>query len=375
MFSIFLWMGVYPVLAASMPAAKDREDQIKQIESELLREKQNYQAFDFKEKDLLERLSDLDQEVAEKKKGIEELKQKIHASGTEVESLEKMLQDVERGLKRAEERLKKRLVALYKYSRAGYMHILADAQDLDQFRQRVKYVWAVMREDRKVLGTLMEEGRKAHGEISRIRRKMTEAASRKDEENTRLAVLKKDLDEKVLLLMNVHREKEFYETAVRELELGAQDLKRTLSDIESKKSENIPKYSHFADLEGKLPLPLDGKPVRGGQFLKTPDLNLRKGVFIEAASDREVKAVFPGRVDFSGRLKGYGEMVVINHGERFFTISALLSQRTKKKGDRVKAGEAIGRVAGEGPSKEAVVYFEIRRRGENLDPMKWFKLP
>jgi septal ring factor EnvC (AmiA/AmiB activator) len=266
-------------------------------------------------------------------------------------------------------------VALYKYSRAGYMHILADAQDLDQFRQRVKYVWAVMREDRKVLATLMEEARQAHGEISRIRRKMTEAESRKDEENTRLAVLKKDLDEKVLLLMNVHREKEFYETAVRELELGAQDLKRTLSDIESKKSENIPKDFHFAHLEGKLPLPLDGKPVRGGQFLKTPDLNLRKGVFIEAASDREVKAVFPGRVDFSGRLKGYGEMIVINHGERFFTISALLSQRTKKKGDRVKAGEAIGRVAGEGPSKEAVVYFEIRRRGENLDPMKWFKLP
>jgi septal ring factor EnvC (AmiA/AmiB activator) len=100
----------------------------------------------------------------------------------------------------------------------------------------------------------------------------------------------------------------------------------------------------------------------------------QKGIFIEGASDAVVKAVFPGRVDFSGRLKGYGEVVIINHGSRFFTISAQLSQRKKKEGDVLEEGETIGLVGINGSSKGGRLYFEIRRAEKNLDPLKWLKI-
>jgi len=95
-------------------------------------------------------------------------------------------------------------------------------------------------------------------------------------------------------------------------------------------------------------------------------------VFIES-SDTDVKAVFPGRVDFSGQLKGYGEIIIINHGSRYFTISAQLYQRTKEEGDEVDSGEVIGFVSQSGSSKKTRVYFEIRKAGKSLNPLSWLK--
>ena len=100
---------------------------------------------------------------------------------------------------------------------------------------------------------------------------------------------------------------------------------------------------------------------------------LNKGIFIAGISDHKVKAIFPGRVDFSGKLKGYGEVVIINHGSRFFTISAHISRLKKKEGDVVEKGEVIGFLKPSGPSKEARLYFEIRKGGKSLDPLKWLK--
>ena len=99
---------------------------------------------------------------------------------------------------------------------------------------------------------------------------------------------------------------------------------------------------------------------------------MNAGIFIEGSKDYEVKAVFPGQVAYSGIVKGYGEIVIIDHGSRFFTISANLSERIKQEGDPVAQKEIIGLV-GSGPSKGARLYFEIRKGGDPLDPLKWLK--
>ena len=66
-------------------------------------------------------------------------------------------------------------------------------------------------------------------------------------------------------------------------------------------------------------------------------------------------------------------MVIINHGSRYFTISAQLSERMKEEGEQVKSGEVIGLVGRNGSSRNARVYFEIRKAGKSLDPLVWLK--
>jgi septal ring factor EnvC (AmiA/AmiB activator) len=88
----------------------------------------------------------------------------------------------------------------------------------------------------------------------------------------------------------------------------------------------------------------------------------------------EVEAVYSGRVDYSGRLKGYGEIIVINHGTRFFSVYAHLSKREKDKGDLVGKREVIGLLGETGSLSGPGLYFEIRRGGKPLDPLKWLKV-
>ena len=360
--------------ADSNPTSGAKEDQIRKIETKLSREKQKLKTFNSRERNILAILADLEQDVAEKSHSVEKLRKKIRLGENEVKKLKRTQSSLERSAKTAETQMARRLVSLYKYARKGYFKILANARDLNEFWQRAKYLGAFLEQDRKVLVRLTEEEREYRKQIRLIKEQLIKKEETKNREEMRLASLREGLEKKVIHLMKIHKEKEFYETAVKELAVAAQDLKQTLLKIEKKEIYKEKRTFRFANSKGQLPFPIEGKIIKGYKGSGSKRLKPQKGVFIEGPSNAEVKAVFPGRVDFSGRLKGYGEVIIINHGSRFFTISANLSQRKRKERDVLKEGEAIGLVGRNGSSKRGRLYFEIRRAGKNLDPLKWLKV-
>jgi len=373
--STFIFLLVFFGYSLSAPHVTFgvRQDQIKEIESKLSREKQKLKAFDSQERDILAILSRLEKDVAEKKHAMEESGKKIRLLRAEIETLKGDLAGLERSLHKTRTLMASRLVALYKYARKGYFKILANAGDLEQFRQRTTYLKAIMAEDREMLEGLAEEERKYRKRVSKIGARIASREAAKKDQEIQVASLRRDLEKKVIRLMKIHKEKEFYETAVNELELAAHDVKKTLKKIEKKVAYKVIGGSGFADSRGKLPFPLRGKVVRGDKLAGSGRLKRQKGIFISDSSSIEVRAIYPGRVDFSGRLKGYGEVIIINHGSRFFTISAQLSRRKKGEGDVVEEGEAVGLV-GKTTSRGAGLYFEIRKGGKILDPLKWLKV-
>jgi len=362
-----------PPETISSPLSKGKQDQIKEIESKLSREKQKLKAFDFQEKDLLVQLADLEQKVTDARRSVNELEKTVRLDRIGMEKLQERLTNLEQSLKNAETQVAKRLVALYKYARKGYIKVLANVRDLDQFWQRATYLRAIMEKDRNMLEELTKQKRMQEMEVSRVGEKLIAREAESNRNKTRLSSLKKDLEKQVIRLMKTHKEKEFYETAVKELQLAAKNLKQALLNIEKKDAYKILRSSRFSDSKGKLPFPLKGRIIKADKLSGSKSKQLNKGIFIEGVSDSRVKAVFPGRVDFSGRLKGYGEVIIINHGSRFFTISAHISSRKKQEGDVVEKGEVIGFVKRSGPSKESRLYFEIRKAGKSLDPLKWLK--
>ena len=367
---------VIPGIPASSPKGPGQTPvQVRRLETELSREKQKYQLFDIKEKDLLSRLSILEKEVAEKRVEVASIQKEVKHSASVIRFLQKQKTRFERSLRAVEEKIMERLVVLYKYARRGYMKILATASDVDQFRLRVKYLKAVMQEDRRALEALVAKKEEQERRIAVLRDQLSLTQSTRDEEKKRLTALKKDLEDKVILLMRTHKEKEFYQTAIKELEAGAENLKNTLLDLGKTPGtyrENNG-TSTFVEEKGRLPLPLEGRVLQGKQVLGVSAGRIRRGVYIESKSDREVRCIFPGRVAFSGRLKGYGQMVIVNHGSRFFTIFAELNQRMKKKGDRVASGDVIGLVGSEDHSGLTRLYFEIRHGEAILNTAKWLK--
>lgn len=371
---IYLFFAIFSLFFAviSVPASND-QDKIKVIESNLSHEREEFEKFDSLEKDLLKEVSELEQGITERRRALDELREKIRISKIEIEKMGIKQSVLERALKETEIRAANRLIALYKYARKGYIKVLADVVDMEQFWQRVVYLKSISEADRQELSKAAALCLQYKNDIADIKDKIHQKEEAEKEEKARMTALREELEEKVICLMKTHKEKEFYETAVKELQLAAQDLKQTFSEIEKKKKYETTWSSQFEGSKNKLPFPIEGKIIRGDKLSGEKNVNFNKGIFIEGP-DTEVKAIFPGRVDFSGQLKGYGEIVVINHGSRFFSISARLSKRLKEEGDMVRYGDVIGLVGKNETTMKARLYFEIRKAGQSLDPLSWLQV-
>jgi septal ring factor EnvC (AmiA/AmiB activator) len=378
---LFFLVIFIPILVlaetSSTPKLQDSElkkNHVEQIASDLSREKRQLQDLGFKEKGLLEQLASIEKGITEKRIILKELGEKIGVSRKGLADRQERLKQLDNSLSEMEDLLNNRVVSFYKYAKKGYLKILATSGDMDQLNHSMKYLKVVLDGDREIMRKTADELANYRNEVSLLEEKLSAIASLEGVESSQLSELKKDLEKKVILLAKIHNEKEYYEIAVKELESAAQHLKDTLLYLESgqKQKQDLP--VNFARSKGKLPLPLDGKIIKKGTKSGEREFTTLKGIYIEAPFGSDVKAVFPGRVDFSGQLKGYGQIVVINHGSRFFTISAYLLGRNKQEGEMVEKGDIIGQVGETGMKTGPALYFEIREGETSLNPLKWLKV-
>jgi septal ring factor EnvC (AmiA/AmiB activator) len=94
-------------------------------------------------------------------------------------------------------------------------------------------------------------------------------------------------------------------------------------------------------------------------------------VFVRAPEGEEVRAVAAGRVVFADWLRGFGNLLVLDHGQGFLTIYGNNQSVVKRPGDAVKGGEVVATVGATGGAEESGLYFEIRQQGRPVDPMAW----
>jgi septal ring factor EnvC (AmiA/AmiB activator) len=102
-------------------------------------------------------------------------------------------------------------------------------------------------------------------------------------------------------------------------------------------------------------------------------VNFRSGIDISADRGEPVYAVFPGQVLYSSWFKGYGNMLIIDHGGHYYTVYAHVEEIFKQKGERVEDNEVIATVGDSGSLEGPGLYFEVRHHGKPLDPAKWIK--
>jgi len=348
-------------------------DQIRKLEEDLSREKDKYLKFDIKEKNILGRLSAIERQIAEKEGLLKTLREEIRSRKEELEGRYGKLREVEEEISAIRDELSSKLVSYYKHARRGYVKLLATAADLDELRKRMHALKIIMAEDRKRIRGMLDIFEKHREAVDSVQHKVEAVERLEKEESDQIARLNEEQKKKVLLLMKIHKEKEFYETAVKELKTAAESLKETLSGLDKNNEKRVNLNSDFAEYKGKLPLPYEGKIIRDYHPLDAGSVTTHRGIFIQGRERGPVRAVYDGIVDYSGWLKGYGQIVILNHGSRFFSVSAHLSEIKRLKGDMVGKGEVIG-LAGDSESLSGPgLYFELRKAGEPVDPLLWLK--
>ena len=146
-------------------------------------------------------------------------------------------------------------------------------------------------------------------------------------------------------------------------------------DPQAEKPENValapaPLDGAFATLRGKLRSPVSGQVIarfgtkRGGG-------PTWKGTFIKAPEGSDIRAVAAGRVVFSSWMRGFGNLIIVDHGSEYLSIYGNSQALLKRVGDAVKGGEAIASAGNTGGNEESGLYFELRHRGAAFDPAGW----
>jgi len=130
----------------------------------------------------------------------------------------------------------------------------------------------------------------------------------------------------------------------------------------------------FRRLKGKLRLPVLGELVnRFGS--PRPDSGLSwKGLFISAAAGREVKAVAGGRVVYADWLRGFGNLMILDHGDGYMSLYGNNEALLKQVGDDTRAGDTIAAIGNSGGNPDSGLYFELRYQGKPFDPLPWVTL-
>jgi len=128
--------------------------------------------------------------------------------------------------------------------------------------------------------------------------------------------------------------------------------------------------SGFASMKGKLRLPVKGELVASFGARRADGPNW-KGLFIKAAEGAEVKAIAAGEIIFADWMRGFGNLLVVDHGGQYMTIYGNNQSLLKRPGDKLKAGDVIATVGNSGGNEQSGLYFEMRYQGRAIDPSSW----
>jgi septal ring factor EnvC (AmiA/AmiB activator) len=132
--------------------------------------------------------------------------------------------------------------------------------------------------------------------------------------------------------------------------------------------------SPFSSLKGRLSLPVRGELANRFGGPRADGGVTWKGLFIRSATGGEVKAIAGGRVVFADWLRGFGNLMILDHGNSYMSLYSNNEINHKQVGDSVRGGDTIASVGNSGGNAESGLYFELRHQGKPFDPLNWVRI-
>jgi murein DD-endopeptidase MepM/ murein hydrolase activator NlpD len=199
-----------------------------------------------------------------------------------------------------------------------------------------------------------------------------EAVEREVEEETRNLQLKKE--QRDALVARLKEKRYYYENLTRKLEEASRNLEDLIGDLETRREEAEFAGTPFEGRIGRLVWPCDGDVISEFGVQTHPRFGTiirNNGINIKTLPGTKIRAVASGEVSFAGALSGFGNCIVVSHGDGFYTLYGHLESLMVTKGHEVREGDAIGLVGETSTPEGAVLHFEIRHGTKPLDPAKW----
>ncbi len=308
------------------------------------------------------------QELTKLDRMLEEQRQRIRAAKMQ-QGLNKNALIFQRKL------MEKQIRSAYAIGRQDRLKLLLNQQDPAVAGRLMIYHDYFNRNRAKQLDLIQNTLKKlqqAETEMIADERRMNALQSRKQQEK---AGLEKSRNDRKQLIAKLNRDITTDTERLRELKRDEKRLQNLLTSIQKKvtvETKFQPSSAPFTQQKGHLNWPAKGRFAARFGAEKRGGLKW-DGVLINAPEGDDVKAVYAGKVVFADWLRGFGLLLILDHGDGYMTLYGHNQSLTKQPGDLVRANEVIAVLGDSGGLTEPGVYFAMRHNGQAINPSAWFK--
>ncbi|MDO9052696.1 MAG: peptidoglycan DD-metalloendopeptidase family protein [Gallionella sp.] len=323
--------------------------------------------------------------ISDSNRKLAQLSAQQHEASFKLHALQEQQQQLNLDLSRQQTLLSKLLYQQYLGGKHEYLKLMLDNQDPNKVARDVQYFQYIARNRavwleslRRNLSELNEISLEVQSQNSTLEKLRAEQAQQKTqlqqdqlERKRVLGQFSKQLTQQRREIKHLQRDENRLVKLVEKIsEMLAQPKKKSLF-----RNDNLPDNRFdgepFFQLQGKLTLPVKGDITN--QFgTKRPDSTvIWKGLFIRTSSGQTVKCVAAGRVVFADWLRGFGNLLIVDHGNAYMSLYGNNETLYKQVGDELRGGDTIASVGNSGGNIDSGLYFELRHKSKPLDPLKW----
>lgn len=341
-----------------------------------------------REVNLLGQLEEIDQALADGRGRLAKLNREAADKREEVRRRNEELAGLSAAQEGAREHLKKRLAAFYRMGEIGMLNVVFSSASLPDLLNIDESLRALLARDRQTINTYHQQ----IASLTRLRDELEtenaklQAVIADSEQQTRQ--LAENRNNRLRLLASIGKEKKLYQQALTEMEEAATNLNRTMALLREKLAASHggqqqdpatgrkpgSRASGFAAMKGQLPPPVRGtvttyygKNNRGKFGIATST----DGIDIKTLAGSEITAIHKGKVVYVGQLRGYGNLLIIDHGQQYYSLVSRAAEYYKKVGEMVATGEVVGIMSDQGGLLGEGLHFEIRHGANSQDPLEW----
>jgi murein hydrolase activator len=366
---------------------QSEQKKLQQTQKRLKEEREKAAAARARETSLLAELEQTDQRMAEKQADVARLESRIHRTRSDIGALRAEVTRLEGHRTGQEEALARRLRVMYRvHAQGGALPLILSGDDPVTRATAVRHLASLAALDARLIREYRGTSERLADRKGREEARQQELAALHADAQREQAEVDREAAKRRTLLAMVRDERAYHERIVGELteasrrlegfirELGAKQ--RKLAKVPPPKGGIEPPGVGFGGFRGRLPWPTDGRivvPFGAQVHPRFGTRTFRNGVDIEAAEGTDVTAVYAGHVIYTGWFKGYGNLIIVDHGSEYYTLYAHIAEIEVKEGEDVRQGQRIGTVGDTASLAGPRLYFEVRYQGRPQDPAEWLR--
>jgi septal ring factor EnvC (AmiA/AmiB activator) len=329
-----------------------------------------------KENSVRSNIDHINNSISKKEQELRNYDKGIVKTQTKMQNLSQEISMLTGKLDARKKYLKERIRSLYKRQYGGDGLVLISANDYQDLTRKSKYISLLAFYDSKILNKYSDDLQNINAKKRELDAMNNKLLASKNNAIKKKKALQSDRQKKDQTLEKIKSIRIAKEKKIRELEESSRRVQQMIKSLNNKKIPQSIIGKGFKSLKGSLPWPVQGGALVQNDNQKESDqiVPVRKdGIKIEADEDTKAKSVAGGRVVYANSFKGFGMMVIIDHGSGYHCLYGNLEDFSITNGDLLVEGMDVGTISKPKDSDTPSLYFEIRHKGKPINPLNWLK--